>query len=211
MAKGKTNYPPGGVDTSDATAVAGDILSPKTAYGSAGTKITGTMPSKVGSSTVITPSTSDQTIPQGYYGGAAGDGKVLGDADLVAGNIKKDISIFGVTGTYQGDTTVTTGSVTDGTATIYYSKRGKTYFNLRVADSVRIQGNGWACPLVSDGTTAQRICSLLGETYSSESSNAFYFANTGSANRGKWNGSTWTSDSPQPYPSVTFLSEITVS
>ena len=50
--------------------------------------------------TTYTPSTTDQTIPaQKYLTGAQ---TILGDADLVAGNIKKDVNIFGVVGTYEG-------------------------------------------------------------------------------------------------------------
>ena len=80
-------------------AVVADVLATKTFYkDDPKTKLTGTMTNKVGSTTVITPSTADQTIEQGYYGGAAGDGKVLGDADLVAGNIKNGVNIFSVTG-----------------------------------------------------------------------------------------------------------------
>ncbi len=47
----------------------------------------------------ITPGTTAQTITEGYHNGA---GSVAGDADLAAGNIKKDVEIFGVTGTYEG-------------------------------------------------------------------------------------------------------------
>ena len=107
--------------------------------------------------------------------------------------------------------TVTTGTLEDGTATIYYSKRGKVYFNLRIADATRIQGNGWPCPLYPDGTTALRICSLLGKTYSTQASNSFYFAGTGYAIRGMWNGSTWKASTLNPYPAVSFLSEIITS
>jgi hypothetical protein len=78
-------------------ATASDLLSGKTASTDAG-DITGTMTNKVGSATVITPSTADQAIPQGYYGGVVGDGKVAGDVDLIASNIKEGKSIFGVTG-----------------------------------------------------------------------------------------------------------------
>ncbi len=56
-------------------AVASDLLSGKTASTDAG-DITGTMPNKVGSATVITPGAAEQVIPQGYYGGVVGDGKV---------------------------------------------------------------------------------------------------------------------------------------
>lgn len=46
----------------------------------------------------VTPTTSDQTIDT-----TANDSiKVKGDADLVASNIKKDVEIFGVTGSYEG-------------------------------------------------------------------------------------------------------------
>ncbi len=47
----------------------------------------------------ITPTTSDQTIASGTY--LTGAQTIKGDANLVAGNIKKDISLFGVTGTYE--------------------------------------------------------------------------------------------------------------
>lgn len=52
------------------------------------------------SAQTITPSTTDQTIPMGTY--LTGTQTISGDADLVASNIKKDVSIFGVTGTYEG-------------------------------------------------------------------------------------------------------------
>jgi len=49
----------------------------------------------------ITPSTTDQIGCQaGRY--CTGDIIVLGDPNLKAENIKKDVNIFGVTGTYQG-------------------------------------------------------------------------------------------------------------
>lgn len=46
----------------------------------------------------VTPTTSDQTIDTTTNNSI----KVKGDADLVASNIKKDVEIFGVTGSYEG-------------------------------------------------------------------------------------------------------------
>ena len=46
----------------------------------------------------VTPTTSDQTIDTTTNDSI----KVKGDADLVASNIKKDVEIFGVTGSYEG-------------------------------------------------------------------------------------------------------------
>lgn len=47
-----------------------------------------------------TPKTSDQSIASGQY--LRGTQTIKGDANLVAGNIKSGVSIFGVTGTYTG-------------------------------------------------------------------------------------------------------------
>ena len=52
------------------------------------------------SSSDLTASTLTVTAPSGYYGSDAT--KTLTDANLLAENIKKDISIFGVTGSYEG-------------------------------------------------------------------------------------------------------------
>ena len=86
-----------GTDTSDATATAGDILNGKTAYVK-GEKVTGTITIK--GAQVYTPRATDQTILAGYY--LKGNQTIEGDANLIADNIKKGVSIFGVAGTYAG-------------------------------------------------------------------------------------------------------------
>ena len=48
----------------------------------------------------ITPGTTSQTIASGTY--LTGTQTIAGDADLIADNIKKDVEIFGVTGTFEG-------------------------------------------------------------------------------------------------------------
>lgn len=82
------------MDTADADAVAGEILSGKTAYVN-GAKITGSIQSK--SATTYTPTTSDQTIAANQY--LSGAQTIEGDANLVASNILSGVSIFGVSGT----------------------------------------------------------------------------------------------------------------
>ncbi len=48
----------------------------------------------------ITPGTDDKTIASGQY--LTGTQTIKGDANLVAGNIKSGVSIFGVAGSYEG-------------------------------------------------------------------------------------------------------------
>ena len=88
-----------GIDTSDATATTSDILVSKTAYAN-GEKITGIIPELNTQS--YTPSTATQLISKEQY--IKGDQIILGDSNLIPGNIKAGISIFGVNGTYKGGT-----------------------------------------------------------------------------------------------------------
>ena len=87
-----------GVDASDVTAIAENILEGKTAY-IAGGKVTGTMPTQDG--TTIVPSAEDQVaIPAQHY--ALDQIIIQGDANLQPENIKSGTNIFGVEGTYLG-------------------------------------------------------------------------------------------------------------
>ena len=102
-----------GTNTNDATATSADILSDKTAYVK-GQKIIGGIPLQ--SAKIITPSTSEQVaISLGYY--ASGDVKVQGDANLIAKNIKKGATIFGVEGNFEGNEVSKLGGLVDGTPT----------------------------------------------------------------------------------------------
>ncbi len=99
-------------DTQDATVAVAEILEGKTAY-ARGSKLTGTMPNKGAVSGTIATKEA-YTIPMGFHDGS---GTVSLDATesakLIAGNIKKGISILGVEGTYGGDAAkVQTKSVT---------------------------------------------------------------------------------------------------
>ena len=68
-------------------------------YVSAGTK-SATKQLTTQAAQTITPGTSDKTIASGRY--LTGTQTIKGDANLVSGNIKSGVSIFGVTGTYEG-------------------------------------------------------------------------------------------------------------
>lgn len=84
----------------DADFVAGNIKNGVTVFGVTGThQGAGTYQSKT-----VTPNAAGQTVYPGSGYDALSSVVINGDADLVAGNVKKDINIFGVTGTFEGGT-----------------------------------------------------------------------------------------------------------
>ena len=90
-------------DTSDADAVATEILSGKTAY-KAGSKLTGSMPNRGAQTGTISTVSGSVSIQQGYHDGSGSVAiSSTEQAKIIASNIKDGVEILGVTGSYTGE------------------------------------------------------------------------------------------------------------
>ena len=99
-------------DTSDADATAAEILLNKTAYVN-GNKLTGSMPNRGAVTGTISTVAGTYAIQNGYHDGSGTVGiDSTEQAKIVAENIKKDVVILGVTGTYEGSATPTSTAKT---------------------------------------------------------------------------------------------------
>lgn len=89
-------------DTSDATAVAAEILLGKIAYAK-GSKLTGTMPNNGAKTLNVIEKVTPVPIPQGYHDGS-GVAQIdpTEAAKIIPENIRDGISILGVAGTMSG-------------------------------------------------------------------------------------------------------------
>ena len=129
------------IDITDTTAAAGDVLSGKYFYTSAGTKTQGSISSKTSSD--LSASVVTVTAPAGYYASSAS--KTCSDANLVSGNIKSGVSIFGVSGaTNVVDTTIASGGAAAGNIVNGY----KAYVNGSL-----VEGNASMVSVSQDTTT----------------------------------------------------------
>lgn len=128
-------------DITDTTATAGDVLSSKYFYTSGGTKTQGSIATKTSSD--LTASVLTVTAPAGYYASAAT--KTCSDANLVSGNIKSGVTIFGVSGaTNVVDTTIASGGASAGSIVNGY----KAYVN-----GALVEGNASMVSVSQDSTT----------------------------------------------------------
>ena len=87
----------------------------------------------------ITPGTSDQTIASGTY--LTGAQTVKGDANLIAGNIKKGVSIFGVAGSFEGSSG--SGGSSDNNCEAYHITSASAKLNFKTTGTVKVWGYGY--------------------------------------------------------------------
>lgn len=102
-----------------------------------------------------TPTTSSQTIAASQY--LNGAQTIKGDANLVAGNIKSGVSIFGVTGNYAGSSSG--GSSGNNNVEAYHVTSTSPSVNFKTSSgTIKIWGYG---TMTSSGGWGQQTTSLI--------------------------------------------------
>lgn len=140
-----------GLITASATQTAG--------YVSAGTK-SGTKQLTVQAAQTITPSTSNKTIASGRY--LTGTQTIKGDANLVAANIKKGVSIFGVAGSCTGSSgalsaaTILVTYPAGSTCTVTSGSTTYTALNTSGSAAFSVPAGTWTVKAVSGSNTVSK-------------------------------------------------------
>lgn len=111
-----------------------------------------------------TPGTSDQTIASGVY--LSGTQTIKGDADLIAGNIKKGVDIFGVIGSYEGSGSV---SSNDNCEAYAINATNPTVDFKRTDGTIKVWGYGYV-QTSSGYYTTTTVYAFCGDKYYKSSS-----------------------------------------
>lgn len=158
----KTTTSSGGTDTSDATVNASDVLENKIAYGASG-RIVGSMKNN-GSQTInVYSANRSYTISKGYHDGSGSVQISSADASkLIASNIKRGITILGVTGSYQGSTSSSGIQVKTGTTTLTSINTGLSSIDKFIMYSNRILSEGLV-NVVYDSSKSDVTLTVCGE------------------------------------------------
>lgn len=117
--------------------------------GSSSVSLTASITTKAAAT--ITPGTTDQTISSGTY--LTGTQTISGDANLVESNIKKDVTIFGKTGTYEGATGITRLISNDTSITPSGSYATSTYYNTSYGVKIGYMASGDIILSMKGGTS----------------------------------------------------------
>ena len=148
------NVSSSGLITASATQSAG--------YVSAGTK-SSTKQLTTKGATTYTPKTSNQTISSGTY--LTGTQTIKGDSNLVASNIKKDVSIFGVTGTLEESVAEDLSAELTAQGTLL-SNQGVTIDDIKLALQNKSAGSGEEISLqektITPSTSQQNVIADTG-------------------------------------------------
>lgn len=149
-------------------------------------------PNSTKTATTYTPTTSNQTITAGTY--CSGTQTIKGDSNLVASNIKSGVSIFGVSGSYEGSggsggegvETATVDVIATGVTTLYYVGASGlcSISGIRNTVEMIVPSICYAELLTSNSyflaTNTQGDCTLISSMNISSNSTAFSVTGAGS-------------------------------
>lgn len=127
----------------------------------------------------VTPSASQQVItPASGYNGLS-KVTIAGDADLIASNIKKDVNIFGVIGTYEGGSAPITGSLIEITCSSNIDQVTATVNSHTYSAQLDTATHKAYVTIPYTDTTLARTCVLRGYTNGTQATSATLSMSTG--------------------------------